>query len=288
MLKLTTWGTRGSLPTTSTRCVRYGGATTCLEIELLDANADTPNRIIIDAGTGLAELGRRKFGQIDSALFLQTHLHWDHIQGFPFFGPLFKPGAEFRFLGAARDSTSLEETLREQMRAPYFPVSLDILPSRLVFEDIERQGSMTLGELRLSWDEMHHPSDGCTAWALEYRGFKVVFSGDAELNLGGADALEDLAQNADILVADAQYLEDEYPARVGWGHSTPSQVVELRCRGSCSLTTTQPTTTTPCRLARGYRATRLLTSQPSLSSRIATLSGFSSGTTAIAQNAPGF
>ena len=232
MLRLTTWGTRGSLPTTSTRCVRYGGATTCLEIELLDANADTPNRIIIDAGTGLAELGRRKFGQIDSALFLQTHLHWDHIQGFPFFGPLFRPGAEFRFLGAARDSTSLEETLREQMRAPNFPVSLDILPSRLVFEDIERQGSMTLGELRLSWDEMHHPNDGCTAWALEYRGFKVVFSGDAELNLGGADALEALAQNADILVADAQYLEDEYPARVGWGHSTPSQVVELAKRAS--------------------------------------------------------
>lgn len=227
MMKITTWGTRGSLPTAGTRYVRHGGATTCIEVVLEGASPETPTRIIIDCGSGLADLGRRHFAEIKDALFLQTHLHWDHIQGFPFFGPFFKPGARFQFMAAPRDGASLEHSLRSQMKAPNFPVGIDLMPSDLRFEDIERKGELQLGELRLSWAEMCHPSDGSTAWRLDYRGASFVFTGDCEVELGGRKELIDLAQGVDLLVMDAQYFEDEYAQKTGWGHSTPGHALSV-------------------------------------------------------------
>ena len=224
MMRVTLWGTRGSIPVWGSRFMRHGGATTCVEIELQDARAGTPDRIIIDCGTGLAELGRKRQGDWSNVLMLQTHLHWDHIQGFPFFGPIFNPKANLSFLAVDRDGRTFENVLSDQMRAPTFPVTLDIAPANLNFQSIPREGEMTLGELKLTWTEVWHPS-GSTAWRLEYRGASFVFTGDVETQQGSHDALVSLAEGADVLMMDSQYFPDEYQAKVGWGHSTPLDAV---------------------------------------------------------------
>ncbi len=228
-MKVTLWGTRGSVPVSGPRFVRHGGCTTCLSIEIGVAPGATPHQIVIDCGTGLAELGKQARPIWSDVLMLQTHLHWDHVQGFPFFGPLFDPSASFRFRSVDRDGETLRQVLDAQMSKPTFPVGLDVLPSTLQFDTIPTAGDETLGDLRLRWSEMSHPS-GSTAWRLDHHDASFVFTGDVEIGEpAGASrsALVELARDADVLVMDAQYFPDEYATRVGWGHSTPRQAVEV-------------------------------------------------------------
>lgn len=226
MMNVTMWGTRGSTPVWGARHMRHGGATTCVEIRLEGADSSTPERIIIDLGTGVAELGRQTSFS-GSTLVVQTHLHWDHIQGFPFFGAIFDPACQLDFLAVDREGSSLHDVLRRQMQAPTFPVALEDVPASLNFESIPRSGCRQLGQLKLSWTEVWHPS-GSTAWCFDYRGSKVVFSGDVELRQSTSfDDLARHAEGADLLIADAQYFDEEYTSRVGWGHSTPADVVDV-------------------------------------------------------------
>lgn len=228
MMHITLWGTRGSVPVSGPRFMRHGGSTTSLSIDLPESSADTPHRIVIDCGTGLAELGKQPGRDWSDVLMLQTHLHWDHVQGFPFFGPLFDPAARFRFRAVDRDGETLRNVLDEQMSKPTFPVGLDVLPSTLDFTTIAPLGDEMLGDVRLRWAEMSHPS-GSTAWRIDRDDASFVFSGDVEIGDPAgrsADALVELARGADVLVMDAQYFPDEYESRVGWGHSTPLDAVE--------------------------------------------------------------
>lgn len=226
-MKITLWGTRGSVPVSGAAFMRHGGSTTCLSVDCEDAPF-----VIVDAGTGLAELGKalasgRQSGRVDGrSLVLQTHLHWDHVQGFPFFGGLFDPKAKFDFWSVDRDGETLREVLDRQMSKPTFPVGLDVLPSDLAFHSIQRAGSRSVGGMQVRWAEMDHPS-GCTAYRIDHRGQSFVFSGDVEVQRGSRDALIQLARGADVLVMDAQYFPDEYASRVGWGHSTPADAVEV-------------------------------------------------------------
>ena len=226
MLEITIWGSRGSVPVSGEAFARHGGATTCVEIALRGATGETPSRIIIDCGTGLAELGKGWGERHPSALMLQTHMHWDHIQGFPFFGPLYNPAGRFDFWSVPREGSDFREVLSGQMTRPTFPVGLDIMPSRLSFKDLPGEGSTHLGEAVLVWDEMCHPS-GSTGWCVSYRGATVVFSGDVEVQQGSREQLVKLARGADLLIMDAQYTPQEYPKRVGFGHSTPIDAVEV-------------------------------------------------------------
>lgn len=226
MLNVTIWGCRGSVPVSGPDFMRHGGATTCLEITLDTPSPSTPERVIIDCGTGLTELGKKWGRRSSEALVLLTHFHWDHIQGFPFFGPLFNPAGRFDFWSVPREGSTLRDVLSAQMTRPAFPVGLDIVPAKLRFHDVAPVGQAWLGELRLSWCEVFHPS-GCTAWRIDYRGTSVVFSGDLEVQQAGRDAIIDLARGADLLIMDAQYLPEEYPSRRGWGHSTPQDAVEV-------------------------------------------------------------
>jgi len=219
-MKITFWGTRGSIPVSGARFVRHGGATTCLEIE---AGED---RVIIDCGSGLAELGRSKSFSLDRAALYQTHMHWDHVQGFPFFTSLFNPNAEFSLHAVPREGSSLHQVLGEQMRRPTFPIGLDIIPAKLSFHDLAISGSATHGALDVSWAEMCHPS-GSSAFRVEHEGGAMVFSGDVEVEQGCKDALIAFARDAQILVMDAQYFPEEYAQRVGFGHSTPIDAVEV-------------------------------------------------------------
>lgn len=221
-MTVTCWGTRGSIPVSGPQCVRHGGATTCLEVVC------GAQRFILDCGSGLAELGRARGGELSEAIILQTHMHWDHVQGFPFFGPLFNPKARFALWATDRGGASFEDVLRGQMTAPTFPIGLDMVPARLDFVQIAPQGDAMVGGVRVRWVEGQHPG-GVTAWRLDFEGGSVVFTGDLEVQAGGREALVELARGAQLLIMDAQYFPYEYETRRGWGHSTPQDAVELAC-----------------------------------------------------------
>lgn len=228
MITTTVWGSRGSIPVSGSQFHRYGGATTCLELSLQDAKGDTPSRILIDCGTGLTELGKEWGDRDNKILLLQTHMHWDHIQGFPFFRPLFNPNTDLTLWSAPREGHTFQGQLSQQMCRPAFPVGLDILPAQLNFVDLPTEGKNQLGDVTITWVDVDHPS-GNTAYSIDYHGFRVVFTGDVEIPQSptSREQLLVLAENADLLIMDAQYLPSEYPSRKGFGHSTPEDAVTL-------------------------------------------------------------
>lgn len=228
MIEMTIWGSRGSIPVSGAQFHRHGGSTTCLEFSFPDAEGDTPERVLIDCGTGLTELGKDWGQRTPNALILQTHVHWDHIQGFPFFRPLFNPKGVFELWAVPRDGVLFQQVLSQQMSRPAFPVGLDILPSSLTFKDLPESGESKLGELQLSWSDMWHPS-GSSAYRIDYKGASAVFSGDVEIQQDEAcrQRLLDLCKDANVLIMDAQYMPSEYPSRRGFGHSTPEDAINL-------------------------------------------------------------
>ena len=222
-MKITLWGTRGSVPVSGAPFVRHGGSTTCLSVEL-----DAPGApfIIFDGGTGLADLGKHAGVLCENSLLCQTHLHWDHVQGFPFFAPLFNPATRLHAMAVDRDGETLRDVLDRQMSRPTFPVGLDVSPADLRFDSIAPTGSRDVVGARLQWTEVWHPS-GATAYRVDAGDRAFVFSADVEVQQGSFDALVNLARGADVLVMDAQYFPDEYATRVGWGHSTPADAVAV-------------------------------------------------------------
>jgi phosphoribosyl 1,2-cyclic phosphodiesterase len=226
MMRLIFWGTRGGVPVSNSSCLRHGGATTCIEVQLDAGSGTGPNRVIFDCGTGLAEMGRSAGPCLERALILQTHMHWDHIQGFPFWGPLFNPAAIIDLWAVRREGLGLRDVLSRQMCRPTFPVGLEILPATLRFEDLPAAGSRKVGELELSWIELDHPG-GVTAYRLEHRGTSLVFTGDVEVSMGCRERLVRFARGADALIMDAQYFPEEYPSRRGFGHSTVFDAVDV-------------------------------------------------------------
>lgn len=226
MLKLTLWGTRGSTPVSGPAFQRYGGATTCLELVPLNGSPNTPSRLLIDCGSGLGNLARRTSDPFDDTVVLQTHFHWDHIQGFPLFSPLFSPTSHLRLFGVRRDGKSLRDVLTSQMARPLFPVQLSDLPATLEFEDLAESGRLRMGDLEIQWTELCHPS-GSTGYRITCGEATVAFSGDTEVQMDRRRELVDLARGADLLIMDAQYFPDDYPSRRGFGHSTPLDAVEV-------------------------------------------------------------
>ncbi len=226
MLNITLWGTRGSIPVSGPQFRRYGGATTCIEIELGGQGSSTPSRVIIDGGSGLAALGRATEQNWEDTILFQTHFHWDHIQGFPLFGPLFNPTTNLRLYSTSREGRTLFEVLSDQMKRPLFPVELADIAATLHFEDIDDSGQRSFGGLAVEWAEMCHPS-GSTAYRISNGESTIVFSGDVEVRSGGRSELIQLARGADVLIMDAQYFEHEYPDRMGFGHSTYNDAMEV-------------------------------------------------------------
>jgi phosphoribosyl 1,2-cyclic phosphodiesterase len=203
---------------------RHGGATTHLELDLGDGIPY--DRILIDCGTGIVGMAQENREDIENALVLQTHMHWDHIQGFPFFDPFFDPSASFDFLGVDREGESVEEIYAAQMRKPTFPVGMDAICADLSFERIPKRGERQIGNATVSWTELEHPS-GSSAFRVECDGEVFVFSGDVEVRQGSADRLVEFAAGADALLMDAQYLPGEYDDHEGFGHSTCLDAVRV-------------------------------------------------------------
>jgi phosphoribosyl 1,2-cyclic phosphodiesterase len=221
-VKVTLWGTRGSIAAPGAENARYGGNTSCVEVQ-----GDDGTLVVLDAGTGIRRLGAalgRSHRRID---LLLTHLHMDHLQGLGFFAPLFDPNVEVHVWGPATPAAPLRQRLMRYLSPPLFPVHLRDVP-RLVLHDLAG-GSFTVGEFRVTADIVCHP--GFTlGYRLESARGTLAYLSDHEPALAARsfpDAPEwtsgyALAEYADLLIHDAQYTHAEYPAHVGWGHSAIS------------------------------------------------------------------
>ena len=216
-MELTFWGVRGTCPIDRKDATRIGGNTPCASIET--ARGDW---IVIDAGTGIYELGRRlaAAGPRPKRLSIFfTHFHLDHVQGLPFFEPLRDPGTEIVFYSPA-EPRDLRAHLGRLMGAPFFPVAFEATASKKEFRRIDGR-TIRVGGAAVSACPLNHPQ-GSVAYKIEEGGAAVVFATDTEPPAGGVDGwLAEFAREADVLVCDATFTPREYAAgRQGWGHGT--------------------------------------------------------------------
>ncbi len=232
-MRIKFWGTRGTRPTPGRRTLRYGGNTTCLEVRDKDDNL-----IIIDSGSGIAELGA-KLGQDEplQAHLLITHTHLDHIQGFPFFSPAFTQGTHLTIVGPAGSAKSLQAAFADQMDPAYFPVRLDHVPADLEFIERNPGEMFEVGGLRITPLLLMHPIP-TFGYRLEEGSTSFVMATDNELALfaqeknGAMNELLEWTRDADLLVHDAQYSREEYKTHAGYGHSTFEEALSLAERAN--------------------------------------------------------
>jgi phosphoribosyl 1,2-cyclic phosphodiesterase len=225
-MKLRFWGVRGSTPTPTAENFRYGGNTSCLEIRTAQGEI-----IIFDCGTGLRLFGKqllREFGpkSIEAYVFL-SHYHWDHIQGIPFFEPLYNPESRFYFHSFPSHACTVQQALEEQMSAPHFPIKMSAMAAHREFCKVEKE-TFTFRDAVLKTVPLNHPQ-GCLGFRLESGGKVLVYATDNEPGSPEHDRnVRKLAEGADIFIYDAQYTPFEYANfKKGWGHSTWREAVTI-------------------------------------------------------------
>jgi phosphoribosyl 1,2-cyclic phosphodiesterase len=221
--KLSFWGVRGSTPTVDPATCRYGGNTPCLELIAPDGT-----QFILDCGTGLRMLGSRwaapSGGKTPETHIFVTHYHWDHIQGIPFFAPLYVENNEFHFYSfrskyLGRDS--LKQVFEAQMALPYFPVDMSAMSAKRKFKEVEGGDSFQIGENKITARWLNHPQ-GCLGFRIETPAGTVAYAtdnepGDVKLD----ESLRELVAGADIFINDAQFTPEQLETtRKGWGHSS--------------------------------------------------------------------
>jgi phosphoribosyl 1,2-cyclic phosphodiesterase len=230
-MRVTVWGARGSIPAPGPETMRYGGNTSCVELTLSDGST-----LILDAGTGIRNLGRSLPCDERPVTILLTHLHMDHIQGLMFFAPAFSAASEITIWGPASPGTSLQERIARYISAPLTPLEVRELPSRLCFrEALALQWTIGCAQIRAQAVNHRGPTLG---YRIQDGEQVVCYIPDHEPGLGAPiDALGqewisgvDLAHGADLLIHDCQYTDREYPAHVGWGHCPLSHALTFADR----------------------------------------------------------
>jgi phosphoribosyl 1,2-cyclic phosphodiesterase len=222
-MQITFWGVRGSIPTPGPATVQIGGNTSCVEVRAGKAI------LIFDGGTGLRLLGKKlaKEAPLTAHMFF-SHVHWDHIQGFPFFTPAFVRGNKIHLYGGLNVSRTLEETLAGQMDYPSFPVHLSEMGAKMDFRDLYEGEIISIGpksDVTVTNARGNHPN-GVYAYRIEHGGKSVVYITDSEHYSIVDPKLKKLATGADVLIFDAMYTPEEYAGAVGgapktgWGHAT--------------------------------------------------------------------
>lgn len=222
------WGVRGSIACPSPEHIRYGGNTSCIEVEA------GSYRFVLDAGTGIRRLGQAFLrSDVRTLHLLLTHTHWDHINGFPFFAPAYSRNRQIHIMaGHLATSGGVQGVLANQMNNPTFPVPLSALEADLVFEDFKAGESFNLyPEIKIRTAPLNHPNNA-TGYRIEYGGRSLCYVTDTEHVPGQLDQnILGLIEGADVVIYDSTYSEEEYPKHVGWGHSTWNEGVRL-CRAA--------------------------------------------------------
>lgn len=252
-MKVRFWGVRGSIPVPGRATNRYGGNTSCVEVRPRNAAP-----IIIDAGTGLRRLGKslmeEAFGDgRGKAAILISHTHWDHVQGMPFFSPLYRAGNEIDIFARQRD-LHLEAVFSAQNRAPYFPVPLSAMQAEIRFHELIEGTRFEIGNATVSCTRLNHPWIAM-AYRIDVDGAAVVYCADTapftdvlfgKEFLHKAPSLDEplppavaselarmragvigLAKNADLLIYDTQFTKEEYRRFPHWGHSHPDDAIAI-------------------------------------------------------------
>ena len=235
-MRIRFWGTRGSLPQPGHGTLRYGGNTSCVEVR-----ADDGTLVILDCGTGAYPLGRHLQAAHDGPIhghLLVGHTHWDHIQGFPFFAPLFDPCNVWELYAPGGRGQQLEASLAGQMAYEYFPITLEALQAEVQLHDLT-EGVFNLGGIRVTAQYLNHPAL-TLGYRLEADGVTLVYATDYEPHSlypleapPGAAPIhhEDrrhvrFLEGADLVIHDAQYTLDDFPAKAGWGHTPMERAVD--------------------------------------------------------------
>jgi phosphoribosyl 1,2-cyclic phosphodiesterase len=234
-LRVQFWGTRGSIPTPGRKTVRYGGNTPCIEIR-----TEGGWLVILDAGTGIRELGLSLLDRSDGAplegdIFL-THAHWDHIQGIPFFAPLFQRGNHFTIWGSKALEGSVDRVVRDQMSPVVFPVSFEELDARIDFSSIAAGERRSGRGYEVQAFEVLHPG-GALGYRFQSPGSSrsIVYCPDNEVSApekyraapAWREEFVNFVRGATVLVHDTMYTTEEYDHHRGWGHSTYRDAVDL-------------------------------------------------------------
>lgn len=226
------WGTRGSIPTPGAGTIKYGGNTACVEVTWGESG-----RVIFDAGTGIRLLGEQLATdgnppkRID---ILFSHLHWDHIQGLPFFIPLYVPGVDLHLWGSGRKGLTLDRMLDHQLHSAFFPVGRAQLAASILFHLVTDE-PFEIDEALITPIRVNHPGGGF-AFRLEVYDKVFIYATDREVPREDSvqeNAFQKFAAGADLLIHDAQYSESEYAQfRQGWGHSSRESALEVARRSS--------------------------------------------------------
>ncbi len=236
-MQIRLWGVRGSIPFPGPRTVRYGGNTTCIEVRTREGHL-----IILDAGTGIFPLAHTLLDEqpISARIFI-THSHWDHIQGLPFFLPLFHAGNQIELYATAGEGAGEgpERVMRSQFQFSYFPVGEMGLKSPIQYRTVVAGEDIVVGSARVRPVAMNHPG-GSVGYLITECDCSVFFTGDHEpyataTGVGAYSAeqephdhaLASLIRGVDLVIADSMYTQEEYPARAGWGHGTFDSCMRL-------------------------------------------------------------
>jgi phosphoribosyl 1,2-cyclic phosphodiesterase len=224
---ITFYGVRGSSAVPGPKTAKYGGNTSCVHIEL-----ESGHDLILDAGTGIRQLGNKIANKSTPAHVLLSHGHWDHIQGYPFFAPIYQPDREIHVYISVQKGRKLLSTLFQQMDGTHFPVRVEDLPSNNFpkFKGIESELYEREG-IKVVKQALNHPGGG-SAYKINENGASLAYVTDNELDPPYAtstnyDQWVNYLHGVDVLIHDAQYTEDDMPHKHGWGHSLLSQVRQL-------------------------------------------------------------
>lgn len=229
-MKVKVWGTRGSIPTPGRDTVKYGGNTTCIEITV-----NNGEEIIIDAGSGIRALSEKIISnEINHINLFLTHSHWDHIQGFPFFLPIYNSNFSIKIFAASPTYERLLDILKGQMKSIYYPVPFKEIGAKIEFEKIRKSG-ISISGVKINSILTNHPLE-THAFRFEENGKVFVFMSDNELDHQDIANIPykkhlDFIKDADVLIHDAQYEKRNIEKYKGWGHSSWEKTVSFAKEG---------------------------------------------------------